>query len=86
MCFMGGLLEDLALPYRFMMRFDITLKGKWMYSRADNLAFLRMLTTGVLDIRKIVEVVGVFELEEWKKAFDLSAESGRLGQVVLLKP
>jgi threonine dehydrogenase-like Zn-dependent dehydrogenase len=83
---MGGLLEDLPIPHRFVMRFDITLKGKWMYSRADNLALLGMFNTGVLDARNIVKVLDTFKLEEWEKAFDVAASAGRLGELVLFTP
>lgn len=84
---MGGLLDDLPIPYRFIMRYDITIKGKWMYSRADVQAFLGLVNTGVLDIRKIVKVVGTFELEEWEKAFEVAASHGRkLGQMVIFTP
>jgi D-arabinose 1-dehydrogenase-like Zn-dependent alcohol dehydrogenase len=84
---MGGLLEDLPIPHRFVMRFGITLRGKWMYSREDNISFLNLLTSGVLDVRDIVKVLGSFKLEEWEQAFELAAtEGGRLGQMVVLTP
>jgi threonine dehydrogenase-like Zn-dependent dehydrogenase len=83
---MGGLLDDLPIPHRFVMRFDITLKGKWMYSRADNLALLGMFSTGILDARNIAKVLGTFKLEEWEKAFDVASNAGRLGELVLFTP
>ncbi|KAI1366530.1 alcohol dehydrogenase [Xylaria arbuscula] len=84
---MGGLLEDLPIPYRFVMRYDITIKGKWMYSRADVHALLALVSTGVLNVREIVKVVGTFELEEWEQAFDVAEAQGRkLGQMVIFAP
>ncbi|KAF2809736.1 NAD(P)-binding protein [Mytilinidion resinicola] len=83
---MGGFLEDVPIPHRFVMRFDITLRGKWMYSRADNVAFLSLLNTGVLDVRSIVKVRGTFKLEEWEKAFEAAAGAGRLGELVMFNP
>ena len=85
-CFMGGFREDVAIPHRFIMRCDITLRGKWMYSRADNFAFLDLLTTGVLDVRQLVKVVGKFKLEQWEEAFQVAATAGRLGEIVLFTP
>ncbi|RWA04197.1 hypothetical protein EKO27_g10906 [Xylaria grammica] len=86
-CMMGGLLNDLPIPHQFVMRNDITLKGKWMYSRADCQALLNMVTTGVLDVREIAQVVETFKLEEWKKALDAAAEQGgRLGKMVIFTP
>lgn len=83
---MGGFLEDVSIPHRFIMRYDITLRGKWMYSRADNIAFLDMITSSVLDIHKIVNVVGKYKLEEWEVAFKHAAESARLGEQTIFTP
>ncbi|KAF2479821.1 alcohol dehydrogenase [Neohortaea acidophila] len=83
---MGGLLEDVPFPHRFIMRRNITLKGQWMYSREEILAFLRLVTSGVLNFRDIVKVQGKFALEAWGKAFDVAWESGRLGELVVLTP
>ncbi|KAI0453627.1 alcohol dehydrogenase [Xylaria acuta] len=84
---MGGFLDDLPIPHRFVMRYDITLKGKWMYSREDCQAFLGLMTTGVLDVRKLVRVVEAFKLEEWEKALEVAAQhGGRLGQLVIFIP
>lgn len=83
---MGGFLEDVRIPHRFIMRFDITLKGKWMYSRADNFSLLRMITTGVLDFRNIVNVQGKYKLDQWEEALEAAANAGRLGDLVFFAP
>ncbi|KIW05799.1 uncharacterized protein PV09_03008 [Verruconis gallopava] len=84
---MGGLLDDLPVPHRYIMRFDITLKGKWMYTRDDIFALLQMLNFGILNIKDLVKVVGKYGLEEWKEAFDLAHKrGGELGQLVVLNP
>jgi threonine dehydrogenase-like Zn-dependent dehydrogenase len=83
---MGGFLEDLSIPHRFIMRFDITLKGKWMYSRADIFAFMALMSTGILDVRDIVKVKAKYPLEDWAEAFDVAADAGRLGELVLFVP
>jgi threonine dehydrogenase-like Zn-dependent dehydrogenase len=69
--FMDRLLEDVSIPSRFVMRFIITIKGKWMYSRGDMSTFIRMLNSGVLDVRKMVRVLGAHKLEEWEKTLRL---------------
>lgn len=84
--FMGGLLEDLPIPSRFIMRLDITLKGKWMYNRADVLNFLSLLNMGALDLHSIVKVSGSFPLEDWEKAFEDATGCRGLGETVLLRP
>lgn len=83
---MGGLRDDFAIPHHFVMRFNLTLKGQWMYERDDIFAFLGLLNTGVLDVKDLVKITGVFGLEDWKKAFDLAFESGRLGEITVLRP
>ncbi|KAI1266193.1 alcohol dehydrogenase [Xylariaceae sp. FL1019] len=84
---MGGLLGDVPLPHRHIMRHDIVVKGKWMYSRADCLAMLKLFNTGVLDVRHIAKVVGDFKLEDWEEALDTAAEKGaKPGQFVVFSP
>ncbi|KAI1329279.1 alcohol dehydrogenase [Xylariaceae sp. FL0255] len=84
---MGGIKGDLAIPHRTIMRNDLTIRGKWMYSRADCLHFVKLLQTGVLDVRNVAKIEGIFKLEEWKEALDAAAErGGRLGQVVMFTP
>lgn len=57
-----------------------------MYSREDNLAFLSLITSGVLNVRDLVKVVGEFKLEDWEEAFQLAWDNGRLGQLVVFAP
>jgi hypothetical protein len=69
------------------MRFDITLKGKWMYSREDVSAILGLMYTGVLNVQNLIKIVGKFGLEDWKEALDVAWEQGgRLGQVTVFNP
>lgn len=83
---MGGITDTLPLPHRFIMRNDITLKGKWMYTREDNIAFMKLLSSGVLNVQDIVNVHGIFGLEDWEKGFELAWNKGRLGDLVLFAP
>lgn len=83
---MGGITDTLSLPHRYIMRYDITLKGKWMYTREDNIAFMKLLSSGVLKVQDIVNVHGVFGFEDWKEGFELAWNNGRLGDLVLFAP
>lgn len=83
---MGGFTDEVAIPHRFIMRYDITLKGKWMYSRADNIAFLDLLTNGNIDLHKFVKVQGTYKLEDWEEAFEAAANADRLGSMVMFTP
>lgn len=83
---MGGIKDNLPIPHRFIMRNDITLKGKWMYTRDDNVAFMRLLCSGVLTVREIVKVHRIFEIDDWEEAFELAWDNGRLGDLILFSP
>ena len=84
---MGGFNEDVPIPHRFIMRNDILLKGKFMYDREDIVAFLQFLESGQLDVRRLVQIIGRFKLEYWKRALDVASEQGnRLGQLAVFNP
>lgn len=83
---MGAIEDTLSLPHRYIMRNDITLKGKWMYTREDNISFMKLLSSGALNVREIVKVHGIFELEDWEEAFELAWDNGRLGDLVMFAP
>jgi threonine dehydrogenase-like Zn-dependent dehydrogenase len=82
---MGGLLDDLPVPHRFVMRQNITLKGKWMYYREDIPAFIRMVEIGMVKL-DLVKVVGKFQLQEWEKGFDVAAENTGIGEIAVITP
>ncbi|KAI1846918.1 hypothetical protein JX266_007139 [Neoarthrinium moseri] len=85
---MGGLMGDVPLPHHFIMHNDITLKGKWMYSRDDLLLLIKMVETGILKIGREggCTVAGIFGLDDWKQAWDVAEEKAGLGEKVLIKP
>ena len=71
---MGGIIEDIGIPHCFVMRLDIKLYGKWLYSRDDvtllvNVGLLR------LDDSAGIKIIGKYRLERWKEAFDVAAEN-----------
>jgi threonine dehydrogenase-like Zn-dependent dehydrogenase len=82
---MGGLLGDIALPHRFIMRFDILLKGKWMYHRHDISAFIKMVETGIFPLEN-VKIIRKFSLEDWEQAFASAAEHVELGEITVFTP
>lgn len=85
---MGGQRGDVSIPHFFVMRRDITLKGKWMYTRDDLLHLVKMVQAGVVKIGKAGgrKVTGVFGLDDWKQALDHAAAEAGLGKQVLFKP
>ncbi|MEV5717096.1 alcohol dehydrogenase catalytic domain-containing protein [Amycolatopsis mediterranei] len=45
---LGG--ADFALPYPWIMRNSVTVRGQWMYPRAANAGMIRLVATGALDL------------------------------------
>lgn len=76
----------MQIPFKYVVGLDITLKGKFMYSREDILAFWNLMTSSVLNARDLVKVVGEHQLEDWEKAFQVAWDHARLGQLVVFKP
>ena len=85
---MGGLLGDVAIPHEFIIACDITLKGKWMYTRDDILSMIKLVESGILKIgeRAGTKVAGKFGLEEWEEAFKTASEKTGVGEVVVFVP
>jgi threonine dehydrogenase-like Zn-dependent dehydrogenase len=73
---MGGVHNDVAIPHSAVMHRDLTIKGKWMYSRQNVWDLIKMIEIGVLRLDKgksSGKVFQKFELEDWSKAFDAAA-------------
>ena len=85
---MGGIRDDVPLPYGNVMHGNKTLKGKWMYEREDLPVLIKMIEAGTLRIGKRggCEVVGRFGLEGWKEALDVGAERSAIGECVVIAP
>jgi len=73
---MGGIYGDVAIPHSAVMHRDLTLKGKWMYTRGNVRELIRMVEVGVLKLGEAAgsRATAEFKLEEWEKAFSKAAE------------
>jgi threonine dehydrogenase-like Zn-dependent dehydrogenase len=69
-----------------VMSDNITLKGKLMYEREDMLLFVKMLERGLFPKSGDLVDVKIFELKDWKEAFDVAAEHTGIGKVVVIEP
>ncbi len=69
---LGG--DDFALPYPWIMRNSITVRGQWMYPRAANVGIIRLLASGVLDLAP--EHVRSFPLDAVNEAVAYAASHG----------
>jgi alcohol dehydrogenase len=78
---LGG--DDLALPYPWLMRNSVTVRGQWMYPRTANQRMIQMIRSGVLDLGH--ETVTTFPLARANEAVDYAAaHSGPFDRTVLL--
>jgi alcohol dehydrogenase len=79
---LGG--DDLALPYPWLMRNSVTLRGQWMYPRTANRQLINMIRSGVLDLSH--EAVTVFPLASANAAVDYAAAHGHPFDRTVLLP
>ena len=78
---LGG--DDLALPYPWLMRNSVTLRGQWMYPRTANARLIAMIASGVLDLAG--ERVTTFPLARANEAVaHAAAHGGPFDRTVLL--
>ncbi|ANN15925.1 alcohol dehydrogenase [Amycolatopsis orientalis] len=69
---LGG--ADLALPYPWLMRNSVTVRGQWMYPRTANVGMIRLIATGALDLTP--EHLTRFDLDQVNDAITHAAEHG----------
>ncbi|KAI1488880.1 NAD(P)-binding protein [Biscogniauxia mediterranea] len=86
--FMGGLGRDVSIPYFQVVLNSLEVKGRWMYTRKELRALIKLVETGVLKIGKPAghEVSGRFKLEDWEAALDAGAKNSAWGQTVVFTP
>ncbi|KAF4945061.1 hypothetical protein FGADI_12217 [Fusarium gaditjirri] len=78
-----GAHQELKLPTMFIVINDITVKGKWMYTKDDMRYMIKLLEVGYLKL-DAAQTVGNFPMEEFAKAFDKAAKiNSPLCQVVI---
>ncbi|KOV60731.1 alcohol dehydrogenase [Streptomyces sp. MMG1121] len=69
---LGG--ADLALPYPWIMRNSVTVRGQWMYPRSANVGMIRIIVSGALDLA--LERVRTFPLDAVNDAVAYAATHG----------
>jgi threonine dehydrogenase-like Zn-dependent dehydrogenase len=85
---MGGFQEDLAIPQKTIMRKDLKMQGKWIYSRDDISLLVKMIEIGILGMEEKdgVHIVGRYSLDKWEEAFQSAAKENKAGKMVLMIP
>ncbi|MEE4419107.1 MDR/zinc-dependent alcohol dehydrogenase-like family protein [Streptomyces bugieae] len=77
---LGG--DDLALPYPWLMRNNITVRGQWLCPRHANPQLIRLANSGQLDLRQFD--VTAFDLADANTALrHAAAEGGRFSLTVI---
>lgn len=69
---LGG--SDLELPYPWLMRNSITVRGQWMQPRTANIGMIRLIAAGALDLA--AEHLTTFGLDEIDAAIAHAAAHG----------
>ncbi len=79
---MGGIQEDVAVSYAWLMRNCITLRGKWMYPREAPSQIAGMIRAGLIDLKHL-EVTS-FALEQINQAIEhAAAHAGPFAMTVI---
>jgi alcohol dehydrogenase len=68
---MGGIREDVALPYDWMMRYGIEVRGQWMYPRDAIHRLVKLVRSGQISLDYVA--VTKFPLEQVNEAITHAA-------------
>ena len=79
---LGG--DDLALPYPWIMRNSITIRGQWMYPREANVRLTSLVRAGLLDLNQFE--VSEFELDHANDAVAHAAAHGGPFKATVIRP
>lgn len=78
----GG--EDLALPYSWFVRNDITLSGKWMYPRAAIPQMVQLIRSGLIDLSQFDTTE--FDLDGINDALTHAKSNTQPHQLTVIRP
>ncbi|KAI1772398.1 alcohol dehydrogenase GroES domain-containing protein [Hypoxylon cercidicola] len=78
MSLMGGIPDDIGIPYWHIMHNGITIKGTFMNTIQQAKDLIKLIERGVLKVgsRAGMEISGKYKLEDWEEAFRAAAEGG----------
>ncbi len=78
----GG--RDLALPYSWLVRNDITLRGKWMYPRAAVPHMVQLIRSGLIDLTQFE--LNEFPLDDVNDAITHAATDANALAITVVRP
>jgi alcohol dehydrogenase len=79
---LGG--DDLALPYPWIMRNSITIRGQWMCPREANVRFINLVRSGLLDLSQFE--VAEFDLDHANDPVAHAAAHGGPFKATVIRP
>ena len=79
---LGG--DDLGLPYPWIMRNNITIRGQWMYPREANSKLISLVQAGLLDLY-LFEITP-FDLDHANEAVSYAASNGGPFKATIIQP
>lgn len=79
---LGG--KDLELPYPWIMRNSITIRGQWMYKREAPARLIAMARSGLLSLDHFE--ITEFNLDDANEALDYAAEEKGCFKLTVIKP
>jgi alcohol dehydrogenase len=79
---LGG--DDLAIPYPWIMRNSITIRGQFMYPREANTRLTGLVRSGLLDLSQFE--VTEFGLDDANKAVVHAAAYGGPFKLTIIRP
>jgi alcohol dehydrogenase len=79
---LGG--DELGLPYPWIMRNNITIRGQWMYPPQANTSLIKLIQSGLLDLGNFD--VTEFGLDDANKAVAHAAETAGRFRLTVIQP
>jgi alcohol dehydrogenase len=79
---LGG--DDLALPYPWLMRNNITLRGQWLCPRTANASLIALARAGLLELDRFT--VTEFGLDDITEALDHAAGDATRFALTVVRP
>ncbi len=81
---MGGVQTNLDIPYNYVMRNNLVIRGQWMCPRYAPLQLIELIHSGLLNLEPFS--VSTFPLEQVNQAVHYAYEHGGPFQLTVLQP
>ncbi|MCW5737499.1 MAG: alcohol dehydrogenase catalytic domain-containing protein [Enhydrobacter sp.] len=79
---MGGIRSDVSLPYGWMMRYGIEVRGQWMYPREAIPRMIKLVRSGQIKLGEVTE----FPLEQINEAVAHAATNAGPFKMTVVRP